>query len=151
MEILLACDKNIHHCPFVVLQNVYNMITMQALSSDPNALDAYLTDLESDLLVECCKYGNVLRVLTPEEGTPLGDCIVVIFSKNEEARSCAQAVHEKAFDGRQLLARCVFSASNVVEANLNFSGTGISLANDIENTDMIDNEEDVDDFLNSLL
>ena len=55
------------------------------------------------MLVECCKFGKVLRLVTPEG--PLFDslgCIAVTFESMASARECASSLHGRWFDSRQI-------------------------------------------------
>lgn len=55
------------------------------------------------MLVECCKFGKVIRLLAPE-GTlfdSLG-CIAVTFETIEGAKSCAFSLDGRWFDSRQI-------------------------------------------------
>ena len=55
------------------------------------------------MLVECCKFGKVLRLVTPEG--PLFDslgCIAVTFESVVSARECASSLHGRWFDSRQI-------------------------------------------------
>jgi hypothetical protein len=55
------------------------------------------------MLVECCKFGKVLRLVSPEGPLfdPLG-CIAVTFEIMAAARDCSSSLHGRWFDSRQI-------------------------------------------------
>ena len=55
------------------------------------------------MLVECCKFGKVLRLVSPEGVLfdHLG-CIAVTFESMAAARDCASSLHGRWFDSRQI-------------------------------------------------
>jgi hypothetical protein len=55
------------------------------------------------MLVECCKFGKVIRLVSPEG--PLFDhlgCIAVTFEIMAAARDCSSSLHGRWFDSRQI-------------------------------------------------
>ena len=129
--------------PVVLLCNVYN-------PSDSSCHDPkFFVDLEADMLIECVKYGKVLRLMTPEG--PQFDhrgCIAVTYEAADAARACAGALHGRRFDGKQVDAM-MFAPQTIVEEKLpNGLMPSISAPSSEEPTV---EAEDVEDFLNSLL
>ena len=55
------------------------------------------------MLVECCKFGKVIRLVSPEGPLfdPLG-CIAVTFENMSSARECSSSLHGRWFDSRQI-------------------------------------------------
>jgi hypothetical protein len=55
------------------------------------------------MLVECCKFGKVIRLVSPEGPLfdPLG-CIAVTFERMAAARDCSSSLHGRWFDSRQI-------------------------------------------------
>ena len=55
------------------------------------------------MLVECCKFGTVIRLVSPEGPLfdPLG-CIAVTFENMSSARECSSNLHGRWFDSRQI-------------------------------------------------
>lgn len=58
---------------------------------------------QADMLVECCKFGKVVRLVSPEGVLfdHLG-CIAVTFESLQSARDCASSLHGRWFDSRQI-------------------------------------------------
>ena len=89
------------------------------------------------MLVECCKFGKVLRLVTPEG--PLFDslgCIAVTYENVASARECASSLHGRWFDSRQI-ETLVFSppaqtpSSSSSSQNQHFQGTQESAEQDV--------------------
>ncbi|CAM9725083.1 unnamed protein product [Choristocarpus tenellus] len=88
----VECEADKH--PVVVLWNVY---TKEESEADPNFFD----DLEADMLMECVKFGTVMRVVTPDTPEFLGS-VCVTFDGSVGARECSRAMHGRWFDQRQI-------------------------------------------------
>ncbi|CAM9158163.1 unnamed protein product [Scytosiphon promiscuus] len=88
----VECGADKH--PVVVLRSVY---TREESESDPDFFD----DLEADMLMECVKFGTVISVSTPEAPGYFG-CVVVTFENSGGANKCAEAMHGRWFDQRQI-------------------------------------------------
>ena len=145
------------------------------------AFAAYVGDIQTELLVKCCSYGKVRSVFTPAPddsgySSPLLGAVLVSFVDSSAAIVCGEALHRRLFDDR-LVATCVFLPSPSVSAatvcherDAKHSDQGV--ASRPESTVVATDqpvssgepsaaaaaaftlnviEEDVDDFLNSLL
>ena len=55
------------------------------------------------MLAECCKFGKIICLMSPEGPVfdPLG-CIAVTFESMAAARECASSLHGRWFDSRQI-------------------------------------------------
>lgn len=137
--------------PVVLLWDAYDSVAIQQiLASDPN----FLVDLESDLLLECCKYGKVLRLISPM--SPAFDgCVVVTYANACDAESCKHSLDQRWFDGRQIHAQLLLprdeSTPNTNVLHQPLSAT--TLSNDQSSESLADGADvqDVEDFLNSFL
>jgi hypothetical protein len=54
-----------------------------------------------DMLQECVKFGTVRRIVTPE-GAYYDGSVAVVFTTTVDAQKCAEAMHGRFFDGRQI-------------------------------------------------
>ena len=99
------------------------------------------------MLIECVKYGKVLRLMTPEG--PQFDhrgCIAVTYESADAARACAGALHGRRFDGKQVDA--MMFAPRVANEEV---PVGLVPATSVPSSEEPTAEaEDVEDFLNSL-
>jgi hypothetical protein len=134
-----------------------------------------LLSLQADMLLECCKFGKVVVLLSPE-GNLLEGCIAVTFEEAASVRECASALHGRWFDGRELEARILYpeppgrittiQSSSAVhqlqaygsdgEGSPSRAGTSTGSVNvdiaESKNPDEVTKDvQDVEDFLNSLL
>ena len=131
---------------------------------------AYVGDIQTELLVKCCSYGKVRSVFTPAPddsgySSPLIGSVLVSFVDPSDAIVCGETLHRRLFDDR-LVCTCVFlpgppppSASDqgvvsgpesiAVATHQPVTSGETSAAAAASTLDII--EEDVDDFLNSLL
>ncbi|CAN0249937.1 unnamed protein product [Ectocarpus sp. 4 AP-2014] len=53
------------------------------------------------MLMECVKFGTVISVATPEAPGYFG-CVVITFKTSNGANACAEAMHGRWFDQRQI-------------------------------------------------
>ncbi|CAM9979989.1 unnamed protein product [Discosporangium mesarthrocarpum] len=67
------------------------------------------------MLMECVKFGTVVRVGTPE-AQPLIGSVCITFETVEGARGCAAAMHGRWFDQRQIQAE--------IKGNITADGEG---------------------------
>ena len=136
--------------PVVLLSNVYDPTDSSCHHS------TFFSDLEADMLIECVKYGKVLRLMTPEgpEFDHRG-CIAVTYETADAARACAGALHGRRFDGKQIDA--MMFATPVLEEAVSESLTAPASSSfepppDAATiTTQTADAEDVEDFLSSLL
>jgi hypothetical protein len=61
----------------------------------------FFEDLEGDLLIECCKFGKIVRIHSPESKEFEG-CVAITFYTAEAAEMCAADLHGRWFGGQQL-------------------------------------------------
>ena len=73
------------------------------------------------MLIECCKFGKVIRLVSPEGALfdSLG-CIAVTFENMASARECSSSLHGRWFDSRQIETK-VFSPPTTAPSNLNLN------------------------------
>lgn len=83
------------------------------------------------MLVECCKFGKVIRLVSPEGPLldPLG-CIAVTFEIMAAARDCSSSLHGRWFDSRQI-ETMVFSPP-VIAPYTAFSSSSLQGARQVE-------------------
>jgi hypothetical protein len=79
------------------------------------------------MLLECVKFGKVVRIISPEEAAFDG-CVAVTYETADGAQGCASALHARWFGGQQIEAQVVSPAVTATQA-----------------------AHDTEDFLNSLL
>ena len=92
-------------------------------------------------MIECCVHGKVIQVTLLESNALLGS-IAVTFEEVESARKCVTSLHDRWFDARQITARLIEYQNPINTINNNHFNKTID--------NFIDNEEVVDQFLNSL-
>lgn len=93
------------------------------------------------MLVECCKFGKVIRLVSPEGPLfdPLG-CIAVTFEIMAAARDCSSSLHGRWFDSRQI-ETMVFSPP-VIAPYTAFSSSSLQGARQLEDAVKVENCRD---------
>jgi len=80
--------------PVVVLRNCY---LKEEAEKDQN----FFEELEMDIMLECCKHGNVRKIVTPDHPYYEGS-VVVTFEDDASAMSCGNAMDGRWFDQKQI-------------------------------------------------
>jgi hypothetical protein len=88
------------------------------------------------MLVESCKSGKVIVLLSPE-GELFESCVAVTFEDISAAKDCASALHGRWFDGRELAAQ-VFPPSGLSHNQDNARGLGTNAATSSSNYNTYD-------------
>ena len=162
------CDSGA--CGVVVIVNAFDVDQAFPVAHCKKSA-AYVGDIQTELLVKCCSYGKVRSVFTPAPddsgySSPLIGCVLVSFVDSSAAIVCGEALHRRLFDDR-LVCTCVFlpgppppspsdqrvvsgpeSTAVATDQPVSSGGTSAAAA-EASTLNVI--EEDVDDFLNSLL
>ena len=110
----VECQANKY--PIVLLQHAYDPHQLTKLSVAEGI--RMLEDLEADLLLECCRFGKIVRLISPEGGHPLLEgSVAITYHTKESADSCAAALNGRWFDGRQLLVEILYPNSEGNDAD----------------------------------
>ena len=108
--------------------------------------DGYLADIQTDIMIECCKFGKIKSVFLPAvdelSSSWLNGCAFVTFFNDVDAKECAIYLHNRSFERRRLKACLCLSK---VEEEAAFVDVAESKC------EQVSIEEDVENFLNSLL
>lgn len=94
------------------------------------------------MLVECCKFGKVIRLVSPEGNLfdHLG-CIAVTFENMLSARDCASSLHGRWFDSRQIETMVFSPPTDSTKSNLNSiqSHPPTSSSSSLQNRELLGN------------
>jgi hypothetical protein len=96
------------NCPVCLLIGVYDPLDLSSKA------ETFFEDLEADLLLECCKFGKILRICTPQ-AKELEGCIALTFHVIEAAENCAASLRGRWFGGKQLQTHVYPPAGSEVE------------------------------------
>lgn len=136
--------------PILLLRHAYD----PSQTNRRNTEDAYLADIQTDLMIECCKFGKIKSIFLPtiDSSSWLNGCAFVTFLKDAEARECAAYLHNRNFERRKLKV-CLCLSKEQEEEEHNSSNQFIDIVETKceESANMIDIEADVESFLNTLL
>ena len=79
------------------------------------------------MLIACCAYGKVIRLMSMDDAALQG-CVTVTFESLESATCCAEALHGRWFDGRQL------ETTVVTRSSVSNASTSSALSSETVNT-----------------
>ena len=97
-------------------------------------------------MIECCGFGRVVRLICVDgldSGQQGVGSAAVTFQDIDAARICVEKLHGKAFDGRIVQARLL--TPGLLDSNNSSETVTATVTVDVNQ------DNDVDDFLNSLL
>lgn len=160
--------------PVVVIGNAYDPIASRlAIMAGTDA--TFFGDLEAELLLECCKFGKIVRLFSPEEEQWEG-FVLVTFESIVSAKQCESCLHGRWFDGRRIIVQVTVPPKNEwnnnkatphsipppplppkmknpgsVESKIDANVNVTPQENVSDENNATDEAADVDDFLNSLL
>lgn len=132
--------------PVLILRHAYDLNR----TTSTNYKDDYLSEVQTDLMLECCKFGKIKSVFLPitdSSSSWFHGCAFITFHKESDAIDCANYLHNRSFEGRRLKGYICCSQSaaasnevqNVAESKLDDSAALHNIEVDVEN------------FLNTLL
>lgn len=107
------------------------------------------------MYTECCKFGSVTAIVAPTAPSLLGS-LAITFANDEAAVNCRNALDQRKFDGR-VLAVVVIPSLPITTIEQEFDSKKISEQTESaeskvdENVNIEEVEQNVEDFLNSLL
>lgn len=165
-ELPRDCQNDIYSV--VILNEAYDPIAGRLAVLSGKA-DEFFQELEMEIMLECCKYGKILRVLSPESEEWEGS-VAVTFEEDNAAEACAASLSNRWFGGRQLESELMLprskssSSSSGIQSEIVEEQDGI-LEGMRARVPVVPDEpflephdaagtyqaEDVEDFLNSLL
>jgi hypothetical protein len=133
-----------------------NPVLLVRYAYDPSRAavgDGYLADIQTDIMIECCKFGKIKSVFLPvieSSSSWLNGCAFVTFLKDMDAKECAVYLHNRSFERRRLKVCLCLSKEEIEIATL--VGVAESKLEEEEVTIKMNAiEDDVENFLNTLL
>jgi hypothetical protein len=138
-----------------------NPVLLVRYAYDPSRAavgDGYLADIQTDIMIECCKFGKIKSVFLPvieSSSSWLNGCAFVTFLKDMDAKECAVYLHDRSFERRRLkVCLCLSKEESQKEIEiatlLDVAGSKLEVEEEVT-IKMNAIEDDVEDFLNTLL